>query len=47
MIPIRPFKRENALRYGAYYVSRLLPYPCSARVSAPPSAAASTYNRVP
>ena len=27
MIPIRPFKRENALRYGAYYVSRLLPYP--------------------
>lgn len=27
MIPMRPFKRENALRYGLYYASRLLPHP--------------------
>lgn len=27
MIPIRPLKRDSALRYGAYYASRLLPHP--------------------
>lgn len=27
MIPIRPFKRANFLRYGVYYASRLLPHP--------------------
>lgn len=27
MIPVRPFNRENALRYGAYYAARLLPHP--------------------
>jgi len=27
MIPSRPFDRQNLLRYGAYYASRLLPHP--------------------
>lgn len=27
MIPVRPLRRESALRYGAYYASRLLPHP--------------------
>ena len=27
MIPVRPFNRDNALRYGAYYAARLLPHP--------------------
>ena len=27
MIPVRPFQRENALRYSVYYAARLLPHP--------------------
>lgn len=27
MVPIRPFRRENWLRYAIYYASRLLPHP--------------------
>jgi len=27
MVPVRPFQRENWLRYGIYYASRLLPHP--------------------
>lgn len=27
MVPIRPFQRENWLRYAVYYASRLLPHP--------------------
>lgn len=31
MVPIRPFRRENWLRYAVYYASRLLPHPALRR----------------